>query len=244
VNNLQNKESEIKYFDEWIKKYGQFEASPEDEYTKILAESGVLKEKRGLLLDVGCGSGAFSFRLEKHGFQVVGCDLSTACIKAAKMIGKARRMDVEFIVADIEKIPCRNNIFSVVMCIFVLHHLPNAIARALQQINWVLVPNGKLFFCEPNAFNLGTFIQYHFGVDRTANERGIRGDELTKLLIASGFSDVQIKDVGEIKFLHSDRASNLRKLVRRLVSLIIKLLEKLPYVPGANFVGNCSKRLV
>lgn len=54
-------------------------------------------EKRLLAVDVGCGSGQFTFQLQRHFKRIVGLDVSEAQIAEAK---KIQAENVEFIVGD------------------------------------------------------------------------------------------------------------------------------------------------
>ena len=54
---------------------------------------GIRRIQKGLLLDVGCGSGTLSTRLARHGFGIVGIDTN------AKMVRKVCRL------ADIVRYP-------------------------------------------------------------------------------------------------------------------------------------------
>jgi len=43
-----------------------------------------LQERRGTLLDVGCGNGAIAARLQSRGFRVTAIDVSTKAVAAAR----------------------------------------------------------------------------------------------------------------------------------------------------------------
>lgn len=59
----------------------------------------IFKLKPKIILDVGCGTGRLSNSLAKHGYGVVGIDISKESIKIAKM--KANSKKVKFIVSDV-----------------------------------------------------------------------------------------------------------------------------------------------
>ncbi|WP_246941913.1 class I SAM-dependent methyltransferase [Bacillus pinisoli] len=69
----------------------------------------------GNVLDAGCGDGYGSLLLHKEGYQVTGIDLS------GKMVEKAKLQDtnenVQFMEADIAKMPFPNDTFDAVMAI-------------------------------------------------------------------------------------------------------------------------------
>lgn len=233
--------AEAEYHDSHTKKHGCYEVHPEKEYTRILFESGILREKRRLTLDTGCGSGAFGLRLARVGFQMLGIDISSDSIKAASNMARKQGLDADFVVGDIEKMPFRDSTFHLVFCGFVLHHVPHVLPKVLQQINHVLEDGGKLFMCEPNAYNPGCVIQYSFGKCRTLNERALDSKRLAKLLSTLGFAKIRFKDIGDMEHLQMDNPSCLRKAVRQVIIMILGVMNKVPIIPGAYFVMQATK---
>lgn len=102
------------------------------------------------LLDVGCGPLAraeISFGL--NGNSIVGVDISnTTLSKANEVIRKCRLKDrVDFVQADAEYLPFRDNSFNVALCIGIISHLPSlqSVKRALKQIRRSLKMGGKFY---------------------------------------------------------------------------------------------------
>ena len=73
-----------------------------------------------LVLDAGCGSGRFMEIAQKFGAEVVGVDLSFSVDSAIDTLGGGN-----FIQADINHLPFKDNVFDCVYSIGVLHHTPN-----------------------------------------------------------------------------------------------------------------------
>ena len=73
------------FFNNIAEKEGFYKVYPDEEYIKILDATGILKEdKNNKILDVGCGSGAFSFVLFEQGFRnITGIDISDKLIEIA-----------------------------------------------------------------------------------------------------------------------------------------------------------------
>ena len=69
---------------------------------------------RSLVLDVPCGSGRHSLELARRGHRVTGVDLSAEAIEHARR--GATGLDVEFVQADMRKIP-QDNGFDAVVCL-------------------------------------------------------------------------------------------------------------------------------
>jgi len=236
------KATEASYHDEHIRKHGCYEVHPNEEYLRILRESGILNEEHNLTLDVGCGSGAFGLRLARLGSPVVGIDISPDSIKTARKIAKEQSLNAEFLVGDIEKMPFRDSAFNLVFCGFVLHHVPNLLAQVLQQLNFVLKDGGKLFMCEPNAHNPSAIVQYNFGKSRTPNEKPLDPKKLATLLSNLGFESIKSEDIGDVAHLPTDTPSRSRKIVRWVVAKILHGVNKLPFIPGPYFVMRSAKK--
>jgi 2-polyprenyl-3-methyl-5-hydroxy-6-metoxy-1,4-benzoquinol methylase len=232
---------ESKYHNDHVRKYGCYEVHPEKEYKRILSESGILKEECSLTLDVGCGTGAFGLRLARMGFQVIGIDISANSIKIAENMAKKQGLDAVFVVGDIEKMPFRKSSYKFIFCGFVLHHVNNVLPQVLHQIGNVVEDGGKLFLCEPNAHNVGCVVQYNFGKCRTSNENALCIKQLVKLLASIGFANIAVKDMGDVEHLQTDNPTQLRKVLRRLVKMIIDSINKVSFIPGAYFVMQATK---
>ncbi|WP_196891579.1 class I SAM-dependent methyltransferase [Aureivirga marina] len=96
------------------RKYGE-------EFT-FLKEIGELKNKT--LLDLGCGSGYYSFLLQKLGAKrIVGIDISDEMIKVANEKAKLLKLEnVEFLVEDLSKFKSEEK-FDIVISAFVFNHM-------------------------------------------------------------------------------------------------------------------------
>ncbi|SHG08765.1 class I SAM-dependent methyltransferase [Ornithinibacillus halophilus] len=91
------------------------------------------------VLDVGCGDGYGSYRLQQAGYEVTGVDLSP------KMIVKAKEQfnDIEFFQADVGELPFESKSYDGIMTINVLEwtEIP---AMALKELSRVLKDDGLL----------------------------------------------------------------------------------------------------
>jgi ubiquinone/menaquinone biosynthesis C-methylase UbiE len=89
--------------------------SIERRYQIILKQ---FRNKRGSLLDVGCGDGALSYLLSKKGLKVTGIDINEKGIAFAK----SRTKNVAFETMDPLNIKEK---FDYVICVDTLEHIPN-----------------------------------------------------------------------------------------------------------------------
>ena len=74
-----------------------------------LVQAGELNQ--GRVLDVGCGTGENALYLAERGFSVIGVDLSTRAIDAAKTKGSERKLKVDFRLANALSLDFKNAYF-------------------------------------------------------------------------------------------------------------------------------------
>ena len=74
-----------------------------------LVQAGELN--KGRVLDVGCGTGENALYLADRGFSVVGVDLSSRAIDAAKTKGSERKLKVDFRLANALSLDFKNAYF-------------------------------------------------------------------------------------------------------------------------------------
>lgn len=79
-----------------------------------------VKDKKGKILDLGCGSGRNFIKIKKG--KIYGVDFSEKMIELAKKDAKKKKIDVELAVMD-KKIPYKDEFFDYAICVAVLHCL-------------------------------------------------------------------------------------------------------------------------
>ena len=105
-------------------------------------------KKSDLVLDNGCGNGSFANFFKG---KVIGVDISEEMLKFA-----AKRMKVKK--GSSENLPFKNETFNVVFCRSTLHHLKNP-KKAIDEMQRVLKPNGKIIVSEPISNILNEFLR-------------------------------------------------------------------------------------
>jgi len=102
-----------------------------------------LKKQKGNIIDLGSGSGRYLFKKPKTKFHLV--DFSEKMLKLAEKKAKKEKLDAEFKVADISKIPYEDNFFDAGICIAALHCVKGKAKRkkALKELFRVLKPKAQ-----------------------------------------------------------------------------------------------------
>ncbi|MFM1930756.1 MAG: hypothetical protein RL226_59 [Bacteroidota bacterium] len=128
--------------DEWQR----FDTFTEEEITRIGDEYFDVFTKEELravtsALDVGCGSGRWSIYLSRYVKHVEAIDPSEACLVAARNTGHLSNVRISQASAD--SIPFAPGQFDLVVCLGVLHHIPDT-EGALRDVCMQVKRGGKL----------------------------------------------------------------------------------------------------
>lgn len=75
----------------------------------------------GTVLDAGCGTGDNALHLAAHGLHLLGVDVAEAAVAIARDRAAARRLDVEFIVADALRLDRLDRVFDTVLDCALFH---------------------------------------------------------------------------------------------------------------------------
>ncbi len=164
-----------------------------------------LKDKKGKILDLGCGSGRHLMKKENAEFYCV--DFSREMIKFAKKNAKEKNIKSNFFVSPSDNLPFENNFFDSAIYIAALHCIPESKKRkeSLKELSRVLKKNSlalitvwsknhiKLINHPKNSTitwkkNSEELQRYYYLYDK---------DELEVLLKFVGFKIVSIGDDGK-----------------------------------------------
>jgi len=195
---------------------GQLRVKRRSQILISLAELNYTKK----VLELGCGTGEYTLRLIKTTPKIIAIDISFTLIRQAK---QKVNSTVNFIVANAENLPFKDNIFDAVVGNAVLHHFN--LYTALQEIKRVLIPSGNIAFTEPNMLNPQNLIVKNINlikklVGESPHERAFFRWQISRMLTYYGFKDVFIKP---FDFLHPITPN----LLIPLVSSFGKVLEKI-----------------
>jgi SAM-dependent methyltransferase len=112
---------------------------------RVLEISGAGRSSR--VLSLGCGIGDTELLLAPRVAELVGLDLSPAAIDQARRdAARASLSNVRFEVGSVETAGFPAASFDLVIGIFLLHHLPQAVLEGLPSRLWELLRPGGLFY--------------------------------------------------------------------------------------------------
>jgi SAM-dependent methyltransferase len=115
----------------------------------------------GLLLDVGCNWGRWSFAAAAAGFRAVGIDPQLGAVVAASRV--ARQMgwgNASFICADARFLPFGENTFDAAFSYSVLQHFSHGNVRlTVDEISRICRPGGKIMVQMPRKLGIRTLYQ-------------------------------------------------------------------------------------
>lgn len=112
-------------------------------WRKGLTRCGVTPDSP--VLDVGCGTGRWLARYQKHRLRPVGLDATAGMLKQAA----TRNISCPLVAAVAQHLPFRDQTFSLVSAVTVIQHIPQDGQRAsLQEMARVLKPGGCLLLID------------------------------------------------------------------------------------------------
>jgi ubiquinone/menaquinone biosynthesis C-methylase UbiE len=104
------------------------------------------------VLEVGCGTGSLTLAAKEQvgsSGEVVGIDLAPEMVAKARHKSERKGADVSFQEGSIANIPFPDNRFDVVMCSFMIFHMPEEVrCKGFREIYRVLKSGGHLFILD------------------------------------------------------------------------------------------------
>lgn len=98
--------------------------------------------KKVMALDIGCNSGRYVAGLLGREIDTIGIDSALIPLKLA-----SENYGPRFVRASATDLPFKRNVFDIIICIELLHHLnDNCLKAALSHINYSLKPGGGIYF--------------------------------------------------------------------------------------------------
>lgn len=185
--------------------------------------------KRGMTLDLCCGTGRHSILLGKKGWRIVGLDLSRNLLTIAKRNMKEAGVDFPLVRGDMRSFPFRNHVFNGAICMFTsFGYLPSEDEdkRSLIEVWRTLQNNGKFLLDVANRDHLvKTFREREWAEFESFYLLEKRALDLKDSRLLSEWTIIR-KDTCEIrKIQHNVRLYTLSKLKQMLNKVRFRIRE-------------------
>jgi ubiquinone/menaquinone biosynthesis C-methylase UbiE len=187
--------------------------------------------KKGLLLDIGCGTGLFIEKYVSEAGTAIGLDISRGMIRQAQR----RCCSSDFVVGSAETIPFCNCSFDAAASLLTFSYIKDPQAM-LDEVFRVLKPGGTISICTlgkklltrgvPALYQIGEKIRVKHVVVRDFGEQYYDENEMYDLFSNAGFSHINVK---WCSFAHIDLIDPLFHLACRVEPFVEKRLPQLAY---------------
>jgi 2-polyprenyl-3-methyl-5-hydroxy-6-metoxy-1,4-benzoquinol methylase len=153
----------------------------------------------GKILDVGCGNGAFLYKMQSAGMDAYGVELSADGAKEAQRIGLKVKC------GTLEQQHYPSSFFDVITLNHVLEHVADPV-KTLKELRRILKPNGTLIIAVPNSRSLARWIfgRYWASIDVP---RHLATHSPKTMRIAARKAGLKVKKVRYISFPFQFQAS-------------------------------------
>ncbi len=146
--------------------------------------------ERGVVVDLGTGTGRVLPELSRRAERVIAVDASPSMLEQARKRVHASGIEaIDFRLGDLEHLPFHDGEVDVVLANMVLHHAPEP-AQAVAEIHRVLRPGGKLL--------LGDFLPHdqEWMRERFADQwLGFSSSDISHWLGAAGFQGLSFESI-------------------------------------------------
>lgn len=188
-----------------------------EEFLHYLVNWSRLVTREALFLELGAGSGRFSYHLSKRGNKVVALDFSRASIDLLKRMRKRGKVGFHVVQADVLSMPFKEGAFNVIYSEGLLEHFRN-FNRFFEEATRVMQKSGILILSVPNKFSFHTFGRFLvsklmrswwlYGYERSFSKK-----ELRHLLQSSGLRNIEIHGIGLLHGVGIYMSSDIRALL-------------------------------
>ena len=146
---------EVKYDNIGI---GYNETRRADEYIFDRLRYHLKPNKKGLYLDIGCGTGNYTDKFQQKGFHFIGIDPSNQMLQKAK----EKNEKIKWMLGDAEKTSLENDSISGIIATLTIHHWKD-LSNGLVELFRILKKEGKIviFTSTPRQMN-GYWLHHYF----------------------------------------------------------------------------------
>lgn len=179
--------------------------------------------KKGLVLDIGCGTGALDSRLHNNGLNVISADISRKMLRQAQ-----RHYNLRCVCTNASALPFKSGIFDLAISIVVLHHISdkNEIFCSIREMLRTTKSNGIILIWDHNPLNPYWF----FFMRRLPQDKKVKRlvslKEIVKNLRDNGAEKITVRRLGFIPDFIPEFLLGPFEFLEKIVE-IIPLLNKL-----------------
>jgi ubiquinone/menaquinone biosynthesis C-methylase UbiE len=157
--------------------------------------NGWFQDKKGKLLEAGCGVGNRVVILSKFGYDVTGIEISKERFEIAQKNIKKYHVKAKLLLGDIRKMPFADESFDIIFCDGVVEHFPDS-DKGVKECYRVLKKGGKAMISVPNKitfFEINKKLQILLGkllhkkIWSSGYERSFIKRRFEKILTNEGF---------------------------------------------------------
>ncbi|MGB9703002.1 MAG: class I SAM-dependent methyltransferase [Candidatus Kapaibacteriota bacterium] len=193
---MMNSINKTHWYDGWF--YDKFIAPNQDRLFSLIKN---IIEQNSSILDVGCGTGRFSFTIADKSKSVVGIDLSSRNIEKAKsLLAKNPNNKISFLHANISNLISNNHHFDYAVMTYVIHEVnEDERIKLLKDISSIAdkIIIGDYLVPKPNGFwsTVNEVVEFAAGSEHYRNYKNyVRNGGLKDLANKAG-----LKIIKEIK---------------------------------------------
>ena len=151
---------------------------------------------KGVIWELGCGPGQAARYLKDRGVNMRGIDLSPEMVRVATRLNP----DIPFEQGDMLSLNLEDDsVAAMVLFYSIIHIKREDVMRALQEMNRVLTPGGRLFL----AFHGGEGELHRdewYGETVSIDFRLFQGNEMSSYLEAAGFEGIKVVERAPYEF--------------------------------------------
>jgi SAM-dependent methyltransferase len=173
-----------------------------------------LAPPRGLVLDVGCGTGALAGHVARADYDVVGLDISPGMLTEAAAQGIAG-----VFAGSSERMPFADGTFDLAYTVATLHHLetPERVAGTIAEMGRVVRPGGRVLLWDHNPLNPYWVLLMKRVPQDSGDERLVPLREILADVRAAGLRPVSARRLGFIPDFVPAALMPLARATERLV---------------------------
>jgi len=184
---------------EWnqiLREKGYSRAEP-DEVVVDLAAFLKGKNRKGRILDLGCGAGRHQVYMAKQGFEAHGVDVSETGLHMTKDRLKRQKLEVYLVMSDMKMLPYIESCFDAVLSLHTIYHQKlKEIVETISEIKRILKKRGLVLvnFLSKRTYSYrdGLEVEENTFLRQEGSEKGVLHHFSDKDEIAQLFKDFKV----------------------------------------------------